>query len=286
MNLLISKALGFCKGVDRAYRLAIKTAEKGKPTYILGYLVHNQKVIDELKAKGVISVKDLNEIPNGATGYLIISAHGVSPDVLEKAGKTGLKLIDTTCPWVKKPQLMAREMAEKGYHIVIIGDRNHAEVAGILGWAQRLPAGRQGKAQVIEGPRDVKKVSFHERTAVIAQTTQSRKNFEDVINLLAGKTNELHVCDTICEATTKMQRSAVDVAKRAEVMFVIGDKKSANTRRLKELCEETGAKTYQIESADDLDLNLVKGFDIIGLTAGASTPKHVIDAVVAKLKGT
>lgn len=279
MKLLIAKYLGFCTGVNRAYNLALKTAKKGAPVYMLGYLVHNQKVIDELKAKGVQTVKNLKEIPEGATGYLIISAHGLSPDAYEKAQKTGLKIIDTTCPWVKKPQALAKKLVEEGYHLIIVGDKDHTEVTGIMGWAQN-------KAQVIEGVKNVKKVQFHDKLAVIAQTTQSMKNFEDVVNALAGKTNDLKMFNTICEATSRMQRSAVDMAKRSEIMFVIGDSKSANTRRLKELCEETGAKTYQIESAENLDLNLLKGFDAIGLTAGASTPAYVIEEVIRKLKGT
>jgi len=279
MKLLVAKNLGFCTGVNRAYRLALKTAQKGGPTYVLGLLVHNQKVVDELKQKGVQTIKNLNEIPKGTKGSLIISAHGLPPDQYEKAVKTGLKIIDTTCTWVKKPQSLAKELVESGYHLIIVGDKNHTEVIGIMGWAG-------GKAQVIEDIKDVKKVSFHEKMAAIAQTTQSQKNFEDIVNALASKTNEIRVCNTICEATTKMQHYAVDVAKRSEIMFVIGDKKSANTRRLKELCEETGAKTYQIEGAEDLDLKLLKGFDIIGLTAGASTPQYVIDAVIARIQGT
>ena len=278
MKLLIAKYLGFCTGVNRAYKLAVKTAAKGEPVYMLGYLVHNQKVIDELKAKGVQTIKDLKEIPKGATGHLIISAHGLSPDAYEKAQKTGLNIIDTTCPWVKKPQTLAKQLVDEGYHLIIVGDRNHTEVTGIMGWALN-------KAQVIESVKDVKKVQPHEKLAVIAQTTQSMKNFEDVVNALAEKTGEIKMFNTICDATSSMQRSAVDVAKRSEVMLVIGDAKSANTRRLRELCEETGAKTYQIDSADALDLNLLKGFDIIGLTAGASTPARVIEEVIRKLRG-
>lgn len=278
MKLLVAKYLGFCTGVNSAYRLALQTVKAGEPVYMLGYLVHNQKVIDELKEKGIQTIKSLNEIPKGATGYLIISAHGISPDMNEKAAKTGLKLIDTTCPWVKKPQLLAKSLVEEGYHLVIVGDKNHTEVLGILGWAG-------GKAQVIENIKDVNKVGMHAKMAVLAQTTQSSKNFDNIVNALASKTNELKVCNTICEATIKMQRAATDVAKRSEIMLVIGDGKSANTRRLKELCEETGAKTYQIESAEDLDMSLLKGFDVIGLTAGASTPSYVIDDVIKKLKG-
>jgi 4-hydroxy-3-methylbut-2-enyl diphosphate reductase len=279
MKIIIAKYLGFCTGVNRAYNLAIKTAKKGGPVYMLGYLVHNQKVIDELKEKGIHTVKDISDVPKGATGYLIISAHGLSPKKYEQAQKTGLKIIDTTCPWVKKPQEIAKKLVDDGYHVVIVGDKNHAEVIGIVGWAG-------GKAQVIDSVKDIRKVDFHDKIGVIAQTTQSPQVFEDVVNGLVSKTNELKMFNTICEATSQRQRSAQDTAKRGEIMLVIGDSKSANTRRLKELCEETGAKTYQIDSADSLDLNLLKGFDIIGITAGASTPAYVIDEVINKLKGS
>jgi 4-hydroxy-3-methylbut-2-enyl diphosphate reductase len=279
MKLLISKNLGFCVGVNRAYKLALKTAASGEPVYILGYLVHNQKVIDELGSKGVKTIKNLSEIPKSATGYLIISAHGLPPETYAKAEKTGLKIVDTTCPWVKKPQELAKMLVGEGYHVVIVGDKNHSEVIGIVGWAG-------GKAQVVENVKDLKKVEFHDKMAVLAQTTQSAANFDAVVNALVSKTNELKMYNTICEATNSMQRSAQDTAKRSEIMFVIGDKKSANTKRLKELCEETGAKTYQIESAADLDMSLTKGFDVVGLTAGASTPESVIEEVVNKLKGS
>lgn len=278
MKILISKHLGFCNGVSNAYKLAIKTAASGEPTYMLGYLVHNQQVIDELGSKGVITIKNLKELPKDAKGHLIISAHGLPPETIEKAIATGLNIIDTTCAWVKKPQLLAKQLIEEGYHVVIVGEKNHTEVIGILGWAG-------GRAQIVENLKEAKNVTEHKKIAVLAQTTQSRQNFDDVINELGNKTKELKICDTICDATGQMQRSTTDVAKRAEIMLVIGDKKSANTRRLKEISEDTGAKTYQIGSADELNMNWLKGFDIIGLTAGASTPTIVIDAVVAKLKG-
>jgi len=278
MKLLIAKNLGFCTGVNRAYRLAIQAAKKGGPVYILGYLVHNQKVIDELKEKGIQTVSDLREIPKGASGSLIISAHGLPPEDYEKAKSTGLSIIDTTCPWVKRPQALAKKLSDEGYHIVIVGDKNHTEVAGILGWAGK-------RASVVDSVKEARKLTPKEKIAAIAQTTQSSKHFDEIVNALAERTKELQACNTICEATKKMQRSAVDVSRRAEIMLVIGDGKSANTRRLKELCEETGAKTYQIEGADSLDMNLLKGFDIIGLTAGASTPAYVIEDVIKKLRG-
>jgi small subunit ribosomal protein S1 len=278
MKILMAKNLGFCTGVNSAYKIAVRTAKTESPVYILGELVHNQKVIDELKEKGVLHINSIDELPKGSAGSIIISAHGLPPEMHDRLIKTGLKIIDTTCPWVKRPQMLAKELVQQGYHLVIVGDKKHAEVVGIHGWSGK-------KAQIIENAKDAKRVLPREKIAVLAQTTQSAGNFEEVVNELAKKTSDLKVCNTICESTNKRQRSAVDVAKRSEIMLVIGDSKSANTRRLKELCEDTGARTYLVESADSLELNLLKGFDIIGITAGASTPEYVINDVLDKLKG-
>jgi len=279
MKILIAKHLGFCTGVNRAYKLAIKTAQKKVPVFMLGYLVHNQKVINHLSEAGIKIVNDAKEIPKDIKkGYLIISAHGLPPKILEGVSKTDLKVIDTTCAWVKKAQLIAQKLSNENYHVVIVGDRNHVEVKGLLGWA--------GKgAQVVENAKDTKKIEFHEKLGLISQTTQSYEDFNEVAKLLYEKTNNLNAHNTICDATKNRQGFAVDVAKRSEIMFIIGDKKSANTRRLTKLCQDTGVKTYQIESADEINLDWLKGFDTVGVTAGASTPSWIIEKVISKLKG-
>jgi len=278
MKILLAKNLGFCTGVNRAYKIAIRTAKSGGPVFMLGPIVHNQKVIDQLKASGVVTINDIKDLPKDQRGSIIISAHGLPPETHDKLIATGLKVIDTTCPWVKKPQLLAKQLAESGYHVVLVGDKKHSEVIGIQGWAGK-------KIQIVSDAREAKKVAPHEKIAVLAQTTQSNPNFEAVVNELAKRTGDLKICNTICESTGKRQRSAVDVAKRSEIMLIIGDSTSANTKRLKELCEDTGARTYLIDSAETLDLNILKGFDVIGVTAGASTPEYVINEVLEKLKG-
>jgi len=279
MRILIARYLGFCTGVNRAYKLAIKTAAKKLPVYILGYLVHNQKVIEKLESLGIKVVSSLKEVPKDEKACLIISAHGLPPKTMEELKKNSkLKVIDTTCPWVSKAQLLAKKLASDGYHVVIVGDRDHVEVKGLLGWA--------GKgAQVIESAKELGRIKFHKKIGVIAQTTQTEENFEDVAKGLFEKAEELKIFNTICEATKNRQKFATVVAKRSEIMFIIGDKKSANTRRLAKLCEQTGVKTYQVESADDIDLNWLKGFDMIGVTAGASTPSWLINDAIKKLKG-
>ncbi|MFC1560179.1 4-hydroxy-3-methylbut-2-enyl diphosphate reductase [Candidatus Margulisiibacteriota bacterium] len=278
MKILVAKHLGFCVGVNRAYKLAIRSAVKKLPVFMLGALVHNQKVIEHLEIKGIKTINTLKDVPKDQKGYLIISAHGLPPKILEQLEGTKLNVIDTTCPWVKKAQIIAKKLAKDGYHVVIVGDKEHIEVKGLLGWAGK-------KAQVVENIKDLKKVNFHKKMGVLAQTTQTQLNFEEMVGGLYNKTEELVVHNTICDATKNRQKFATVVAKRSEIMFIIGDKKSANTRRLTKLCGETGVKTYQVESAEDIDLKWLKGFDVIGVTAGASTPTWVIDAAVKKLKG-
>ena len=152
------------------------------------------------------------------------------------------------------------------------------EVKGLLGWAGK-------NSKVIEDVKDAKRFTPHKKVGLLAQTTQSQAHVEEIVDTIYEKIEELHLHDTICEATKNRQRFAVDVAKRSEIMFIIGDKKSANTRRLTKLCQDTGVKTYQVGSAEEINLNWLKGFDIIGVTAGASTPAWVIDEAVKKLEG-
>lgn len=270
--------IGFCTGVDRAYRSAIEAAKSGGPVYILGLLVHNSLVIQKLEELGVKSVSSLSQIPKGSRGSLVISSHGVGPAILEEARATGLKIIDTTCPWVRKAQDTAHKLAEAGYQVVIVGDRDHTEVKGIGEWAGR-------NAVVVENRQCLSASRLSDRIGVIAQTTQSSENFSDVTEELKKRTKDLKVHNTICDATKKMQNDAVDLARRSDVMLVIGDKKSANTKRLKELCEETGTPTYQIQNAGELDKGWMYGKTAVGITAGASTPDWVINEVVDAING-
>jgi 4-hydroxy-3-methylbut-2-enyl diphosphate reductase len=281
MKVIIAKHSGFCTGVDRAYRTAIETAKKGVPVYILGLLVHNSQVINKLEEMGVRSINDLEDINVGVEHVqplLIISAHGVGPEKYEQAKKMGLKIIDTTCPWVKKAQRLAGELYNSGYKVVIIGDKNHTEVKGIMGWTQDC-------AVVVENEKDAEQLPCSEKIGVVAQTTQSVENFNSVIAKLKMKAGEIKIYNTICDATSKMQQDAVDVAKMADIMLVIGDKRSANTKRLRELCSGTGVETHQIESFSELDMKWLKSKNTAGITAGASTPDWVINEIVNKING-
>ncbi|MFA5097475.1 MAG: 4-hydroxy-3-methylbut-2-enyl diphosphate reductase [Candidatus Margulisiibacteriota bacterium] len=281
MKIVRAQCCGFCTGVAFAYEKAVETAKKGKKAYILGYLVHNSDVIKKLEEMGVNSIKDLSEIPAGEIPVgvgLIISAHGVGPKTYEDAKKMGLEIVDTTCPWVKKAQQIAKMLYEDGSQVVIVGDRDHTEVKGIKGWTQE-------SAIVVEGPKDVETLPFCEKMGIVAQTTQSVGNFEATVAALKEKSGTVRVENTICSATEKRQEAAIELARQADLMIVIGDVRSANTNRLRELCLGQGVETHMIHSADEIKTGWLENKKTVGITAGASTPEWVIKEIVDRLEG-
>ncbi|MFA4906113.1 MAG: 4-hydroxy-3-methylbut-2-enyl diphosphate reductase [Candidatus Margulisiibacteriota bacterium] len=278
MDILIAEHSGFCEGVERAYRIALEQSRQGRPVFMLGNLVHNSQVVEKLKNGGVRSVKSLSEIPIGSNGILLISAHGVSPEVYDQARALGLEIVDTTCPWVKKAQKIAKELNDEGRLVVIVGDKGHPEVKGLVGWAR-------GKAKVIENIKDIESLG-NIKVGVLAQTTQAEEHFKRLTEDLKKKVKDLKVFNTICGATSKRQAAAVEIAGKVELMLVIGDKMSANTKRLTELCSGTGTETHQIQTVKELDQGWLKGKDKVGITAGASTPEWVIEEVITLLRAS
>jgi 4-hydroxy-3-methylbut-2-enyl diphosphate reductase len=276
-QVLIARDSGFCEGVKRAVELAqkaINSCKTGSRIYSLGKLVHNSFVVQKFRDLGVTVVNNLEEIV--APGYLIISAHGVAPKIYQQAAKAGLKVIDTTCPWVKKVQDLGRDYAEEKYQVLIVGDREHPEVKGVVEWSG-------GLARVLETPDDVEKLPDFIRAVVVAQTTQSVENFEKIVAALKEKIPKIIVYNTICGATGKRQQSAVELARKVPVMLVIGDFSSANTRRLYELCRSVNKKTYYLQSVQDLTADILEEFHQIGITAGASTPEWIIKEIINKI---
>ena len=279
MQILIAKYSGFCEGVERAYRIALKQAKAGKPVFMLGNLVHNAQVVEKLQKEGIKIIKDLSEVSRGTNGILLISAHGVAPEIYQEAKNLGLEIVDTTCPWVKKAQKIAKEQADKGNLVIIVGDKGHPEVKGLVGWSR-------GKAVVVEKKEDIDNLSLSadEKAGILAQTTQSADHFNQMVSELKKKIKDFKVFDTICGATSKRQDAAVELAKKVDLMLVIGDKMSANTKRLTELCSKTGTETHQIQIVNELNARWLEGKGKVGITAGASTPDWVIDEVTALLR--
>lgn len=276
---------GFCFGVKRAIELALKArAENTGPFFTLGPLIHNPQVVDFLAGKGIQVIEDLAAAKEGT---LIIRSHGVEPEVLAAAQELGLKVVDATCPFVRRAQRLAKDLTEEGYTVVVVGDKNHPEVSGIVGWTG-------GKAQVVENPEEAARLPEHPRLGVIAQTTQPLSNFEAVVKVLksrdrvAGEVGnghgaEVKVFETICHAVAERQQAALELARRVEVMVVVGGYESANTQKLTRICLQTGTPTYHIETADQLKPEWFAGVRAAGLTAGASTPDWIIEEVERRM---
>lgn len=270
----LAEESGFCFGVRRALELARQTAKSHGAAYSLGPLIHNPQEVEQLARSGVTVVQSLAEVPAGRT--LIIRSHGAPPEVTEQALKSGLTVVDATCPLVMRAQERARELAEAGYKVVVAGEADHPEVQGIVAHAPG--------AVVLEEGSDLSVVGTARRIGVVAQTTQSPQAYRELISrLLEREPAELRVYNTICTATLGRQKAALELAGRVDVMVVVGGKNSANTRRLAQLCAATGVRTYHIETAAELDDEWFREARSVGVTAGASTPDWVIREVVEAL---
>lgn len=275
MEIIRAENAGFCFGVKRAINLAFEAAAKSKKNvYSLGPLIHNPQTVDLLTRKGVYVVTDL-EIPRpGDT--LIIRSHGTTPEILDEAKKRDLNIVDATCPFVIKAQKVAQQLSLEGYQVVIVGEGDHPEVIGLKGFAGK-------DSWVLENAEDAKLLPNKPRIGIIAQTTQSFENYRGVISLLLEKSYELKAFNTICNATNERQEAAINLAKRANIMIVIGGHNSANTNRLAFLCSQSGVPTHHIETIVELSPSWFDGMEVVGITAGASTPDWVIEEVISRL---
>lgn len=276
MKVELASYSGFCFGVKRAIKLAFQAAndERAKPVYSLGPLIHNPQVVDELRRKGVKVIEDLKGIKEGT---LIIRSHGVHPSVLTEAKDAGLKIVDATCPLVKRVQDLAKMLDGEGYSVVIIGERGHYEVKALLGFAG-------DKALVIESLEEVKRVKKAKKLGILSQTTQSVGNFKEIVGELSLKAEEVKLFNTICEATRKRQKATSDLSRKVDIMLVLGGYESANTRRLAQISRETGTETHYLEAAEEINLSWLEGKEKVGVTAGASTPDWIIKEVIDRLR--
>ena len=274
MEIKVAKYCGFCYGVKRAVELAQKAAGEHVNGATLGPLIHNPQLIAELAAQGIACKDSLEQFAPGET--VIFRSHGVGPEVYEQAEEKGLTIMDATCPNVRLAQKKAAEAAADGYFPIIVGEKNHPEVKSILKWA--------GKSAIcVEYIKDISNVPQKERYGVIIQTTFELQKFNDILQALQEqRPGEYRVERTICLATSQRQQSAVELADDSEVMIVIGGRNSANTRHLFELVQGHCRQAYHIETADELNAAMFRGFTKIGITAGASTPDRLIkEAIVA-----
>lgn len=270
MEIRIAENCGFCYGVKRAVNMAQDTSDQLERSYTLGPIIHNPQVVSNLEEHGVYAVDSLDEIPGGT---VIIRSHGVGPAVYEEVTDKGLKVVDATCPHVKKAQQDAKSVIDSGMSLVILGEKKHPEVISINLWAQN-------KGIVIETEEKAKILPFVENRGVVVQTTFSQFKFQSIIDILEEKTQNLKVFKTICTATQERQNSAVELAKTVDLMIVVGGKNSGNTNRLAEVCRDVGCTTYHIETAAELQLDWFNHVQTVGVTAGASTPDWIIKEVI------
>lgn len=276
INIELAKNAGFCFGVKRALKMVKDNLPRLKrPIKMYGYLVHNEYVVNELIKDGIEIVDNLNNIDNGT---LIITAHGISPKIKNKLKKNkNLYVLDTTCPMVLKVQNIAKNFVDNNINVIIFGDHKHQEVLGIK-------AAADDKAIVFSSQEEFSKIKFDKNKiyGLISQTTQDFKSFQG-IKKLAQKMNNIKIVDTVCKTTQIKQKEIIDIAKRNQVIFIIGSQMSANTKRLYQISSKINHQTYFIKNVDDLDIKLFEKAEKIGIGAGASTPDWIINRVVKKI---
>jgi len=272
MKVKLAAKAGFCFGVKRALDMAERTVETS-PAVSLGPLIHNQQVVKRLGERGIHVVNALEEVLTEQA--LIIRSHGVGPSVYRGAEDKGIQVVDATCPFVQKAQRLAAESAQMGQQVIVMGDKLHPEVQGILGWA--------GKHAIpIQTLQEAKELPFYPQLAFLAQTTQLTESFEGIVEELKLHTEDLTVHNTICNATAERQKAARELAQTVDIMVVVGGRNSANTQKLASICAEL-TKTYLIETAEELEADWFKEATNPGLTAGASTPDWIIEEVYQKM---
>ncbi|MEW6399561.1 MAG: 4-hydroxy-3-methylbut-2-enyl diphosphate reductase, partial [Bacillota bacterium] len=272
MRVLLARHFGFCFGVERAVHMAREAAGKG-PLATLGPLIHNRRVVAELEAAGVRCVSSLDD----ALETVIFRTHGAGPSAYEEAQCRGLRVLDATCPFVRRAREEAQRLADQGYQVVVVGDPSHPEIRALVEWLG-------GQARVVRDLEEVDHLSPAGRVGVVAQTTLPREMLEQVAAALGERCDELRVADTICTATTQRQQATREVAREADLVLVVGDCNSANTRRLLEIARAEGCPARLVEGAEDLQPRWLEGVGTVGIVAGASTPEWVIKEVVAKVQ--
>jgi 4-hydroxy-3-methylbut-2-en-1-yl diphosphate reductase len=273
MEIILAKQAGFCFGVKRATQMAFEAADKGGETFTLGPIIHSPQVVQKLEEMGV---KVLTNLADLETGTIIIRSHGVASEELEESVRKELDIVDATCPFVKKAQEHVKSLSQAGYDVVVVGDADHPEVQGIVSYAT-------GKVYVVGSGEEAARLPKMGKVGVVAQTTQSFENLKNVVNECLTKGGEIRVFHTICDATAVRQEEAKELAKQVDCMVVIGGYNSANTRRLAEVCAELQPKTHHIETAQQLVPAWFTGVGRVGITAGASTPKWLIDEVMERI---
>lgn len=275
MEVTMAKTAGFCFGVKRAVEQVYEQAsQEGRSVYTYGPIIHNDQVVHDLEQRGVQVLRSLEDLDRIQEGTVIIRSHGVDRDVQAKIKSKGLRMVDATCPFVKKIHRIVEKQSKDGVYIIIVGNDNHPEVEGIKGWCC-------GPVSVVEDLSDLEKIPdlTGQKVCVVSQTTFNYNKFKDLVEKISKKRYNISVLNTICNATEERQTEARQIAGQVDAMIVIGGKHSSNTQKLYEICKKECKNTYFIETLVDLDSKPFQSFRHVGITAGASTPNKIIEEV-------
>lgn len=279
MRVYLAKEVGFCFGVKRAINMTRQALAEETQVSILGDVVHNRTVTSELEALGLRKVQDLDDVRGGT---MVIRAHGMPQQRIQEARSRGLNIVDATCPIVTQAQEAALELERRGCTVFIIGDRNHAEIRGVAGNLKNPPVIVDSVEELREARERIDKQKMR-KVGVIFQTTHSFELCSAIVSELIQMAKEVQVINTICRPVRNRQMDAVELARKVEVMIVVGSRSSANTLELKHLCQKYNPRTIHVESAEELDLNQFEGVEEVGIASGLSTPPDVVEQVRRRL---
>ncbi len=275
MQIILDEGAGFCFGVERALKMAGEESQAASgPIVTIGPLIHNPQVIEEMKRDGVAVAKEGENLHDTTA---IIRTHGVRPQEENRLREAGNRVLDATCPYVKKSHEYADLLRQEDYHIIVIGDPDHPEIKGVLGYSGE-------RVTVITQPEEADSLPHYARVGVVVQTTYPIEKVQKVISKLVGRSTELRVFNTICDYTSDRQISAREISSQVDLMYVIGGRNSANTTKLAEICKQQGTVTRHIEVAEEIDARDLEGVERVGFTAGASTPDDRIASVIDRIE--
>ncbi|MEE0854467.1 4-hydroxy-3-methylbut-2-enyl diphosphate reductase [Eubacterium ventriosum] len=275
MEITVAKSAGFCFGVQRAVDSVYKELEENSgKIYTFGPIIHNEQVVEDLNKKGIEVIDTVEQLKEIKEGTVVIRSHGVAKEIYDILEQQKLKMVDATCPFVKKIHNIVLDESNNGKTIIIIGNDNHPEVEGIKGWVN-------GEVIVINKEEQIEKLSLPEQTkaCIVSQTTFNHNKFKYLVEIIRKKGYDITVVNTICNATHVRQVEAQKISSKVDGMIVIGGKNSSNTQKLYDICRNECKNTFYVQTVKDLNLHELKSLKSIGITAGASTPKNIIEEV-------
>ena len=274
MKILLAKNAGYCFGVRDAVNMAYDTAEKHGDVYMLGHIVHNENVVEDLDKAGAKVVDSLGDVPEGRP--VLLRAHGTHVDVVEEAKNKKMNIVDATCPLVRDIHDEIKALENDGRKIIIIGDHGHDEVIGI--------ASQVKNPTIVATAEEAIQLRKTKRAGVVSQSTQTIENVQDIVNILMSKVVDLRFINTICFPTKRNQEQIKELSKQCDVMFIIGSFTSANSKRLTDLSIERNKRSFQVTCASDINEKWLEDCTTVGISAGASTPDNIIDEVLNRIK--